>query len=226
MLATLLEKFKIAIQDPECLFCHADLTGSQPFCQHCTNRLGLREAHPILRVGLFQSHAATLFNPAFKRLLYQYKFHHKTQHTDTLVALLTQYWQQQPVLPEVLVTSIPAHPQRQDTVAPIAMKFARYFGYPYQAGLLEWCRKVEPQHTLFGKRKRYENLLGSLQVNSDGVAGGKTILIVDDLTTTGATLYEANQALHRSRLSVDKTFGLALSYVPLAFQRRLLPYHE
>jgi predicted amidophosphoribosyltransferase len=142
--------------------------------------------------------------------------------------------------------------RRFEHLSPLAERFAHQFGYSFIPGLLQWTRETTPQHTLTGKRERLENIKGSIDVpsqaqeqlkrlwqplsvrsvKSDSLKSTveeptiipRQIIIIDDLTTTGATLMEAFQALQRG-LSLEKQpepvsiIGYALCHVPLAFHR-------
>lgn len=220
MLATLLDKLKYAMRTPTCHACPSEIGPGEAFCRPCLERLSLRDPAPLLIAGKFELHAATLFNPMLKHRLYGYKFYGKQQHAEMLADLMALYAEKSGLQKNLILTTVPAHEQRPEHLAPVAQILAERLQAPYQPGLLQWTRSVTPQHTIHSKRKRLENLQGSLEATRlTARAQGKTILLIDDLTTTGATLLEASRALHRAGLTDVK--GLALTYVPLAFQRQL-----
>lgn len=56
-------------------------------------------------------------------------------------------------------------------------------------------RETETQHSIKNRRGRLQNLRGAYAVNSKAQVFGKNILLIDDITTTHATLIEARRAL-------------------------------
>jgi predicted amidophosphoribosyltransferase len=67
--------------------------------------------------------------------------------------------------------------------------------YIYERNLLSWNRKVTQQSLIENKEDRQRNIKGALIVTYPELIKGKTIVVIDDVCTTGATLYEAQRAL-------------------------------
>ena len=65
------------------------------------------------------------------------------------------------------------------------------------AALLQKTRETETQHTLSEKARR-ENLREAFALLPNTDVRGKTVLLVDDIKTTGATLYECVKVLQES----------------------------
>ncbi len=230
LLGTFFEKVRTALHSQVCLHCEqkAVANGLQ-FCRQCDDVLGLRTPVAVIDTPHFLCHAATSLNPAVKKLLYGYKFHNQFVHGSRLSGLLIQYWNSLPLPirsahPEtVLVVPVPPHADKISRIDAMASRFARHFGFDYRPDALSWTRSIEPQHTILDKRQRYTNIAGGLSVNPDVLAGHEKIIIVDDLTTTGATLHEANRAIREMSLGLatqPELITLAVAKVPLASQRR------
>ncbi len=221
-LETFFEKIKGALRSPLCAHCsQPDISGSVLFCAACQNKLGLRQAKPLEYGPSYECHAAAYFNASTKRLLYGYKFYNRTESAGELSALLTQYWtalsnsDYQNVHPEnVLVLSIPPHTGSPDRVGAFARRFARHFGYDYQDDVLGWQREIAPQHSLHEKQARLNNIALSMQARPLPLPTYARVILIDDLTTTGATLREACRALWHAGVSLE-IVGLAVAKVPL-----------
>ncbi|WP_373531024.1 ComF family protein [Vampirovibrio sp.] len=229
---TFIDKVKIALRNPTCTACQQKLHTQAKFCARCHEKLGIRQPEPILSTPNCAIHAATNLNPHIKRVLYGHKFHNKVEHVPQLAALLVQYWNNIPpgvgfqvVHPEnVLVIPIPPHGGEASRVDMFASQFARHFGYDYRHDVLTWMREVKPQHRIHDKQTRLANIAQSLYLKSGIVSGYEKVIVVDDITTTGATLLEAsrafgNEAAHHQP-ERHNVVCLAVARVPLGAQIR------
>jgi len=230
-IGTFIEKVKTALQTQACLLCDQRLGHTSQFCESCHDKLGLRNPEPIIDIAYCQCHAATTFNPAVKRLIYGHKFHNRLEHISQLSGLLIQYWEGlspargfDVVHPEnVLVIPIPPHGGQASLIDMFANRFARHFGYDYRHDAMTWMREVRPQHRIHEKSQRFNNISQSLYLKSGLVAGYEKVIVIDDITTTGATLLEASRAFHNEVGDLSRQRDivcLAVTKVPLGTQIR------
>jgi ComF family protein len=101
---------------------------------------------------------------------------------------------------EVLVP-VPVHPSRRrergfDQAVDLATACGRHLGLP-STRALERRQRTTAQHAL-GRSERAANLGGAFGVGTEHVAAvrGRWVVLIDDVTTTGATLSECAAALH------------------------------
>lgn len=97
-----------------------------------------------------------------------------------------------------LVTCVPQTARRKrqrgyNQSALLAKSCAKLLGLPCKEALLK-TRNTKDQHKLKAK-ERAENLKGAFSVNDTSVIDGKTVLLCDDIKTTGATLNECRKTL-------------------------------
>ncbi len=59
-------------------------------------------------------------------------------------------------------------------------------------------RETEHQARIENRSARLKNIVGSFSVKNEKLAKGKNIILIDDITTTGATLTEAKKTLKRA----------------------------
>lgn len=232
MITSLVEKVKKALKSENCSYCQFQKTSGTLVCPDCENKLGLRDTLPMGQRGGFELYAATLFNPRIKRLLYPYKFYNRQEYAETLSDILIDYWRrvEHPEMNarNTVVVPVPSR-WKHNPLGPIARRFASDFGFSFNENLLCWERDTLPQHKLTGKRRRWQNVEGSMGVDgmawdkclNPGRSGPTMVLVIDDMTTTGATLYEARQAFERFPAFEGKVVTLALSHVPLALHRQV-----
>lgn len=227
-IGTFFEKVKLALQTQACLRCEQKLEDERQFCSRCHEALAIREPKPLLQNPRMELHAATTFNAAVKKVLYGHKFYNRMEYVPQLTGLLVEYWASIPVPqglsvahPEnVLVIPIPPHAGNPSLIDLFASRFARHFGYDYRHDALSWMREVRPQHRIHDKNQRLSNVAQSLHLKSGIASGYEKIIVVDDITTTGATLLEASRAF---RDDVDEAITcLAIAQVGMGSQMRLV----
>lgn len=108
--------------------------------------------------------------------------------------------------------AIPLHKRRQafrgfNQAELLVKEISRKLDLPILGGL-ERIRNTPPQVEIKEKRKRVENLKDSFVFK--GKLTGQKIILVDDVTTTGATLAQAARALKRA--GAKEVVGLVLAH--------------
>ena len=129
--------------------------------------------------------------------LLKLKYHHDISLGEALSWDLAVYldrlgWHADSIIP------IPLSEQRltergYNQVDLIARPLARLMGWQYMRGALRRSRHTPTQVGLAGSERR-KNVLGAFKADPRLVAA-KTILLVDDVATTGATLSSASHSL-------------------------------
>ncbi len=108
-------------------------------------------------------------------------------------------------LPDLNVTEttsvIPTQADSLLGISDLAKLLSAKTEIPIAEGLLNWRRPTKAQHSLFKRQERISNVSGSLQAEkinflpAHKTAAPKTIIVFDDIRTTGATLQAAAEAL-------------------------------
>lgn len=99
-----------------------------------------------------------------------------------------------------MTASVPSYERkRHSTSVTMAKELAHAFMLDYDKNLLIKYRETEKQHML-GQSGRMENLKNSITFNDKKkhLIEGKTILLCDDVKSTGATLDECAKALYQA----------------------------
>jgi predicted amidophosphoribosyltransferase len=236
-------KLLAAMQEHTCPGCREDLLADENVCVACCKKFKQREVStPLKDYGAFSIYSATQFNTRLKKSLYGFKFYQDCSQADILQALIMQYWQE---LENTLLEKCPSIiasneigfvpiPARQDShkghrathpkslPAQLAKQLAFTFDSQYLPELLQWNAIGTPQHTVFSRQKRLKNVQGKLSVNEPVLTAlkqpPKLLVIVDDITTTHATLREAQRAFMQQQVRLKETafLGLTLTYVPIS----------
>lgn len=113
------------------------------------------------------------------------------------------------------VIPLPLHPARRKSrgynqSALLALPVARKLSVPMRTGILSRMRYTRPQVGLSAK-ERIANV--ELAFCASHTLSGQRVLLIDDVTTTGATLASARRALRAA--GVEDVFALTLAYADL-----------
>ena len=108
---------------------------------------------------------------------------------------------------------IPLHPKRFkvrgfNQAEELAKLFSYKFRYPVIDSLIR-VKDTKPQAQIFNKKQRQENIKDAFAVKSRNNIKNKTIVLVDDVYTSGSTCLEAAKTL--KSVGADKVFVWSLA---------------
>lgn len=189
------------VAEPRCMRCGKPVGAEEEFCPEC--RGGRHE--------FTQGRGVFLYDEVFRRAIVKYKYGGRRQYGEFFARAMCLYgekdilrWQ-----PDVVVP-VPLHPKKQrargfNQAAILGELIGEYFGIPFSSELLKKVRSTKSQKKMSaGERRR--NLKGAFAVTAP--LFGRTVLIIDDVYTTGSTVDEAARALKRA--GAGKVYFLAL----------------
>ena len=108
---------------------------------------------------------------------------------------------------------IPLHPTRKrergyNQSFLLASQLSRIFNINLNINLLIKTKNTKNQ-SLLSKKERWTNITGAFKIKSPNEVNNKSILLIDDLLTTGATSSEAAKALKSAGAKTVGVFTLA-----------------
>lgn len=146
--------------------------------------------------------AATQYDtPVIKNLIHGLKFGYVKNAAKPLAEFLIEYIENLALaLREYVVIPLPLSAarfrQREFNQSElIARIFAEHFQLPFEAKTLLRTKHSKPQSETKNLIERRDNIKECFAVNDPGPVNGRNIILIDDVTTSGATLFEAATAL-------------------------------
>jgi len=120
-----------------------------------------------------------------------------------------------------LITCVPLSPQRMlergyNQSSLVAFPIASAMGIPYKPNLLERTRDTSSQVKL-SRQERIENMQNAFLANPKS-ANNRSVLVIDDVTTTGATMFSCARALLES--GAREIFGITIARAILQTEAR------
>ena len=152
------------------------------------------------------------------QLVNDYKFHDAQHLTgDFAAALETAFRRKHDAAAVDMVVPVPLHPRRlskrgYNQSGLLANAFAKRIGRLCDETSLVRIRDTEHQSRSSGEERR-ENLKGAFRVADPSRMRGRTVVLVDDVMTTGATIDECSSALYA---------GGAFKVIPFVLAKALM----
>ena len=183
------------LEPPFCDIC-ADL-GVSGICRDCRERLGSSSQGIKGKEGLAGVRAPYLMQGAARQTIHQFKYRNVRVAAPLLGRLLADYLSANPIPGDVLVP-VPLHPRKlrergYNQAGLLAREVSKLTGLPVAEKLLYRTRNTPPQARTSGRQQRVENMEGVFTCPTD--ATGMSLIVVDDVSTTGSTLAACAAAL-------------------------------
>ncbi len=188
------------------------------FCRDCTQKLlGCRRPAPKIEVpGLPPLYCWGSYEGTLKQSLAKLKYDRQRRIAEPLGNWLAELWQPQSMRSWVAVP-IPLHRDREqqrgyNQAQLIAHSFCQRTGLTLRSQGLIRPQATTAQYGL-SRLDRYQNLQSAFSVGPElqNLSPKLSVVIVDDIFTTGATFKAAVDALQTSGIQVAALFAIAAS---------------
>lgn len=194
---------------PRCSICNVILSPGSPIClcRQCAaemdyfnnniNHLYLPDDYKIYCDGII---CVGRYCSSLKKSIKKFKFSNRPSYYRTFGKLLALKVQNTPQLGEIdIIIPVPMHKNRQrqrgyNQAELIAGFTAGQLGIKSENHVLIKTVETKTQ-SLLSKSQRLSNLEGSFKVNLQKRIEGRSILLVDDIVTTGSTINQCCKAL-------------------------------
>lgn len=202
----------------KCLGCEIK---DEILCSNCISKIRLVERETDKNIiALFDYR-----DPLVKKVIWELKYHHKRYLGEKLGKLLYESliedisdMKMDVSGRSIYVIPIPIS-NKKTRVRGYNQAFAIAKGFCNQTniGILELKDKIivkkvdnAPQAQITNRRKRLENIRGVFDIKNTDIIKGRTIIVIDDVTTTGGTINEIMKILKRA--GAKKVIGFAVAH--------------
>ena len=193
------------ISDTYCIKCGEPLLNrNEMYCERCHYRKHFYDR----AVGVFEHDGVV------RDSIYNYKF--KNIRVNARFYARQAYRVQQRFFERTLIEAIipvPVHKSREqergyNQAAVFGRELSKITGIPCYENILTKTSKTKSQKKL-SENMRYSNLKKAFEVDKEKLSGMKTILVVDDIYTTGSTVDACSYILKKS--GVQKVYVMCIS---------------
>jgi len=175
-------------------------------CAACRSTIVIQRipTRPAGRSSLSMIYAATEYREqrTVSRLIGALKYHGVKRAADHCADILTTHLRLAQFAPQknYLVTAVPLYKKRLrergfNQAELIAKNIAAQYVLPYAPRILARTIHTTPQTEMKERAQRLENVKGTFVCYNGETVRGKYIMLIDDVTTTGATFEACAQAL-------------------------------
>ncbi len=241
VMKTLWDGFCDLLYPPLCILCrmHLPRTGNRSIlCTRCESTIELNKppfcqkcSHPILdhpetsfcrrckksTFAFDEAWGVCLYNEAMRRLLHLFKYGQKTslRHPFTQLFHIFVRTHHLDLTRYEMIVPVPLHPTRMrergyNQSQLLAEMVSVNYHIPLCLNNLARRRPTAYQAAL-GRKERWTNIQGAFKINTPVEFFGKSVLIIDDLMTTGATLSEVSTLLKMAGVKRIGALTLAIA---------------
>lgn len=144
--------------------------------------------------------ASVYANPVIRRALRQLKYHHSRDLKDELAELMLEAakFYLTPGL-EIMAVPMTAKRKRQrgfNQAELLARALTEKAGLTFADGLIK-MKETKAQAEIKDRKERLKNIKGAFALRP-GFKPAETVILIDDISTTGATLSEAARVLKKA----------------------------
>lgn len=204
---------------PHCVFCGKVISSGKQVCNQCIHEI--KPINSVKRIKLVNCGKTIscvvpyAYQNHVKNSIIQFKFHNKRKfseyYAEKMAELIMSSYK---ALHIDVVTSVPISNDRlkirgYNQSELIAVELVKLLNLQYKPLLIKKAENKE-QHKL-SMREREKNVKGVYQAINLNLIQGKTILVIDDIVTTGATLSECAKELFQA--NAKEVFCAAVAQV-------------
>jgi len=207
LLITLKDEFLDIIYPPKnnCIVCESEFVGLCPLCKSKIQKV--KEDEEFFSYGYY--------NGVLKKLILEFKYKQNFVAGKILAELLYDVIKNK----KIEIDCIVFIPSSKKAIKERGFNQCEYLAKEINKSLkLKICKdlikaKNIKEQKLLSKEDRFKNIKGAFSLKTNKNIKNKRVLVIDDVVTTGATLYECEKLLRENGASEIKILTVAKSYI-------------
>ena len=193
---------------PRCIFCSTLLEFDKniEICDSCYEEIPFSEPGYLPsskedKISCNGIICACSYKGIVKEALKRYKFKGKASYCRAFAKLLTDKVKTETGNKKFdIIVSVPLHRKRErlrgyNQSELISRLLSRQTGIKNYPNILSRVRDTSGQSLITSKKDRYENIKNAFSVTDPKIVEGKSVILVDDIVTTGFTISECARVL-------------------------------
>lgn len=207
LLITLKDEFLDIIYPPKnnCIVCESEFVGLCPLCKSKIQKV--KEDEEFFSYGYY--------NGVLKKLILEFKYKQNFVAGKILSELLYDVIKNK----KIEIDCIVFIPSSKKAIKERGFNQCEYLAKEINKSLklkiykdLIKAKNIKEQK-LLSKEDRFKNIKGAFSLKTNKNIKNKRVLVIDDVVTTGATLYECEKLLRENGASEIKILTVAKSYI-------------
>ena len=201
-----LEKLLDLIYRKKCYFCK-NSKYSIKMCPKCYSKLDFNNFEANRIIEGIDVYCAGVYNKELQKLIRGLKYHKQKDLAYFQAKFMYDYFKNIDILQnkDFLLIAVPQHEKRIKTrkynhMELIWAEFSKISGFEYNFNIIKRVKDTKPQYKL-SKKQRLENLSNAFEIQKNNYNSNKTLLILDDICTTGATFEEIIKELKKNNIT-------------------------
>lgn len=188
-----------------CIICQSEFVGICPLCKSKIKRV--KEFNGVLSYGYY--------NGVLKKLILEFKYNKNFVAGSILVDFLCDMI----IENQINIDYIVYIPSSKKAIKNRGFNQCEYLAKEINKNLdISICNDViknknVKEQKLLSKEERCKNIKGAFKLKTDKNIKNKKLLLIDDVMTTGATLYECEKLLKENGALSIKMLTVAKSYI-------------
>ena len=201
----ILDSFLDLIYRKKCYFCR-NSKYSVKMCPKCYEKLEFSDFKTNRIIEGVDVFCAGIYTKELQKLIRGLKYHRQKDLAYFQAKFMFDYFKEIDFLQNknFVLVPVPLHSKRiknrkYNHMELVCKEFSNMSGFEYNFELIKRIKNTKPQYKLT-KLERTKNLSGAFVVNKE-FYNGKTLLILDDICTTGSTFEEMIKTLNAEGIS-------------------------
>lgn len=195
-----LDKLLDWVYKKRCYFCKSSKEAVK-MCSKCYEELDFLPVQINRIVEGKKVYCAGVYSKNLQKLIRGLKYHNQSDLAFYLAKFMYEYFFKVSDNCDFEIVPVPIFPKREkkrkyNHMNLVGYELARLLGCSVNTELIKRIKDTKPQYQL-KKAERMKNLAGAFEVNKEKYSG-KTILLIDDICTTGSTFEEMIKELQKS----------------------------